>query len=800
MTGDEYQEGLDLGLPIADLVTDPVVAGSGDGLSWSWELDVETLLAAVIGPAPWSRDHAGAPRPAAAAGPPASEFSDSLMPDPAPGPDPGSPGVTSEPADHATVPAVAPDPAHDLVPPAVPATTTDAAADAAAAAAEPGLDPADADLAEYLDAVEAGRSQVMPLPVVAGRVAELVPAGPGLAGWLGASQAGALEDGALAGIAASYRRLASWAQAGELAAVAELASRSAAADDRTGTGEDGRPAKVPVDACAEVSLALTMSQAAATWWTDLAVTLRWRLTATGLALANGTIDLGRARAIADATACLDEDTARAVQDKVLPKAGDQTTAQLRAALRRAVIAADPQGADRRREEAEKQAKVMLYPDDQGTASLGGYSLPGIPATAAMARITALAKALQATGAGGGIDLLRAHVFVGLLLGTLPYIPPPADAPPDQPPSDEDGQPDDGSPDHGSPDDGSPDDGPAGGGQPGYGPAGDSQPGDQPPRCEPPDDEPADDNPLGDDRPAGDHPSGSRSGQDRASDPHPGRGAHGDPADDTDEYRKWARPPPAWPKVPAFLQPAPATMNHLIPTTGAGGLLDLRLPWATLAGLELGPGHLGRLGPITANQARHLADLATIDPNVQWRVIITNPDGQAIATTRVTRPGTHQAGLIKQVTVLIRPDELAGPPVADDVSSVLDRIQTAAQGAATRAAEKAARDALAVDECAHTDATTAYRPGGRLRDYVTARDLTCRFPCCRQPVWRCDLDHTTPFDQGGRTCSCNLGGLCRYHHQLKQHPRWRLDQAIPGIFTWTTATGRRYIAEPDSHAA
>ena len=36
----------------------------------------------------------------------------------------------------------------------------------------------------------------------------------------------------------------------------------------------------------------------------------------------------------------------------------------------------------------------------------------------MARITALAKAMKASGAGGGIDVLRAHVFLGLLLGTL----------------------------------------------------------------------------------------------------------------------------------------------------------------------------------------------------------------------------------------------------------------------------------------------------------------------------------------------------------------------------------------------
>jgi hypothetical protein len=195
--------------------------------------------------------------------------------------------------------------------------------------------------------------------------------------------------------------------------IAELASRSAAADDRIRVDEQGRPARLPADACAEVSLALTMSQSTGSWWTDLGVTLRWRLAATGAALRAGTIDLGRARAIAEATALLDEETAREVEARVLAGAGAKTMAGLRAALRRAVIAADPQGAERRREEAERQAKVVMYPETEGTASLAGYSLPGVRAAAAMARITALAQALKASGAGGGIDLLRAQVFVGL---------------------------------------------------------------------------------------------------------------------------------------------------------------------------------------------------------------------------------------------------------------------------------------------------------------------------------------------------------------------------------------------------
>jgi len=605
-----------------------------DGLSWSCDVDLEALLAAVTGPASWT------------SGGPAESGGES-----------------------------------------------GAAADQ------------DAVLAEYLEAVDAGRARVLPLAVVAGRVAESLPAGPGLAGWAAAGPVTELEDGALAGMAASYRRLASWAQAGELEVVAELASRSAAADRTIGTDKEGRPGRLPEEACAQVSLGLVMSELAAGWWADLAVTLRWRLAATGAALRSGVIDLARARAIVEATAGLDEQTARAVEAAMLEGAGDKTLGQLRARLRRAVIAADPAGAERRRERAERQARVMLYPDAEGTAALAGYQLPGIPATAAMARVTALAKALQASGAGGGIDLLRSQVFLGLLLGTLPYIPPATDTPPGDGPRDDD---------------------------PGDGPA------------------------------------------------------------------------PDWPAVPAFLPPGPAALGHLAPA--GGGLLDLRVPWETLTGTAPQAGYLGRLGPITPAQARHLAGLAARDPTVDWRVIVTGPGGRAIAVTRIPRLAarerdgpTGQVGLVGRVTVTITQDHLAEPPPAGS-PPILARVSAAANRAAAEAAERAEADAQADGGCAHAEASPAYRPPPRLTEYVTARDLTCRFGTCRQPAWRCDLDHTTPYDQGGRTCSCNLGPLCRYHHQLKQRPGWTLTQTSPGTFTWTTPTGRQYVTQPDSHAA
>src|SRR6185437_11613050 len=259
-----------------------------------------------------------------------------------------------------------------------------------------------------------------------GAIADQLPPGPGLAAWVGGTDPAAVGEWDLPGVASAFRRLAAWAQAGELAAVAQMASRSARRDEHVHVDEDGRPDQVTPAAGSEVGLELVMSHPAAMAWASLAVTLRWRLHATWAALNAGTIDLYRARLIAEATSPLDDDTARQVEAMVLPGAGGQTSGQLRAALRRAVIAADPEGAEQRRQDAQRHAKVSLYPDPaDGTATLAGTRLPSVHAAAAMARLTAIARAMKSAGQAGGLDYLRATAFIGLLLGTLPLVPPPA---------------------------------------------------------------------------------------------------------------------------------------------------------------------------------------------------------------------------------------------------------------------------------------------------------------------------------------------------------------------------------------
>lgn len=90
--------------------------------------------------------------------------------------------------------------------------------------------------------------------------------------------------------------------------------------------------------------------------------------------------------------------------------------------------------------------------------------------------------------------------------------------------------------------------------------------------------------------------------------------------------------------------------------------------------------------------------------------------------------------------------------------------------------------------------TTYRPPAALADHVQARDRTCRFPGCRQPAVRCQLDHTTPYPKGP-TAAGNLGALCTHHHRLKTETGWELLQH-DGYFLWHSPGHRYYTVGPE----
>jgi Domain of unknown function (DUF222) len=635
--------------------------------------------------------------------------------------------------------------------------------------------------------------------------------GPDLAGWLACCRASDRDDAALVNSITAWRKVTSWAQAQELAAVAELARRRRVAGAADATGEGRSPAAdaglSSGDRVAEleagfapneVALALTLTQGGAEYWMDLAVSLSRRLPATLAALAEGTVDLNRAKLIDQFTGTLDAALARAVERRVLDRAQHQTSGQLRASLQRAVLAVDPAAAERRRKEAERKALVALFGDHDGTASLSGRCLPAAQAAAAWARICAMAKAMEAAGAGGGMDLLRAQVYVGLLLGTLPLIPP------------ADGAPDDEGPDDEGSDGGAPGDGgtPAAGNGP-WGDAGYPRDEDAPYDMRPGWEDPG----RGD--PGGPPPAWPPLPLPGAT-PAPGcaRPARAGPATSQDR-----RGPPGSPRQPA--KPRQPGSPRSPGGSRLAGRAMLCVPWRTLAGWSSEPGELGRIGPVTAGTARDLAPAASADVTCEWRVVVAGRSGRALAVARVRRTsvGTNPAaapGVVGRVTLTIPAGLLGSPagrtaqaglpgPVAMLAARDLAGSGTLAKmlEAALRAGAKAfsARQSrTGPGSCTHEEASPGYRIPDPMRALVEARDQTCGFPTCRQPDWRCEQDHTVAYRLGGATCPCNLSSECARHHHLKHLPRWRLDQPRPGVLTWTTPARLTHTVMPGRYPA
>lgn len=102
--------------------------------------------------------------------------------------------------------------------------------------------------------------------------------------------------------------------------------------------------------------------------------------------------------------------------------------------------------------------------------------------------------------------------------------------------------------------------------------------------------------------------------------------------------------------------------------------------------------------------------------------------------------------------------------------------------------------LLLDSSGMVTATDAYSPTEAMKRHLRARDQHCRFPGCRMPVHRCQIDHHHDHAKGGRTCLANLAHFCAGHHVLK-HPdvdrrfRWTARQTAGGDVEWTSPLGR-----------
>ena len=91
----------------------------------------------------------------------------------------------------------------------------------------------------------------------------------------------------------------------------------------------------------------------------------------------------------------------------------------------------------------------------------------------------------------------------------------------------------------------------------------------------------------------------------------------------------------------------------------------------------------------------------------------------------------------------------------------------------------------------------YTPSKALADFVRARDLTCRFPGCDVPAWCCELDHTIPHAQGGKTHAANIKCYCKLHHLLKTFWSWHEQQLADGTLILTSPGGNTHVTTPGS---
>jgi hypothetical protein len=161
----------------------------------------------------------------------------------------------------------------------------------------------------------------------------------------------------------------------------------------------------------------------------------------------------------------------------------------------------------------------------------------------------------------------------------------------------------------------------------------------------------------------------------------------------------------------------------------GAMITITVPHTALEGDVGPPGEVAGFGIVDHADTRGLVAAAARNRATRWCVTVLNPDGTvgAHGCAAGSRPWPPESvtprGLldflnIKNITPVIR-----GP-------------------------------------CQHARAEDRYRPSRKLQHLVQARNATCIAPGCGRRAASCDLDHTDPHHQGGRTCECNLAPQCQ----------------------------------------
>jgi hypothetical protein len=402
------------------------------------------------------------------------------------------------------------------------------------------------------------------------------PPGPGLAALLGDAVAalGELDERQLLGASSAARRLQAHAQYLEVMAVAEFARRRAEqleASKARGDRVRSRDGEYPAE---ELGFEMTASAHSAGILLDMAANIAGRLPSTLAGMAAGTIDRDRARVISNATLHLPDDLA-AEADKVLAGAAPELRlADLQRKAARLEARLDPEGVQRRRDEARRDRRVELRREDSGAASLAGRELDPAEALAGKASIDAEAVRLRNAGLPGTLPQIRAAILMDRIHQRSPWdrlAPPPTEPEPDA-----DGEP---------------------------GP--DGPHGDEIGNADPDPDLYDDDYDSGE----GDTPV--------------------DPADESEDEAEAEEEDEGRPA--GFDGPPPGSpFDQTGRKTPMPALINITIPAGTLLGWSGAPADVGTWGLMDAAAVRDLIQAASRHPRTRWCYTLTGQGGQAIA--------------------------------------------------------------------------------------------------------------------------------------------------------------------------
>ncbi|SHN74994.1 HNH endonuclease signature motif containing protein [Cryptosporangium aurantiacum] len=206
-------------------------------------------------------------------------------------------------------------------------------------------------------------------------------------------------------VARAWQRVSAWVESRLDDAVLQVAGQWSGVSD-----EDwGRE---------EIAAGLRWSGLATADRLEVARALRGRCLLTGQALAAGLITYRHAAEIVHALEPLDDETAAAVEARLLDAAERKTPAQLARQARKEVAKADPAGADERHKKARKGRRVEFTPLPDGMAEMRAI-LPADAAARLRANIDQLSGRVRSGDDTRTIDQRRADALVALAeLGVL----------------------------------------------------------------------------------------------------------------------------------------------------------------------------------------------------------------------------------------------------------------------------------------------------------------------------------------------------------------------------------------------